>query len=141
MTQRSKIITYTLVGGVVTFFLTPLLWTPSADIQPTVLQLLFFIFLSVVESLLFGFGLWFMAEARPLLARAGTGARLTSWAYRAITWSLLSWWPHDNFHRANGMNAQGLLYIEYGFHLTLIISSIIIAAFFLSRLRPRSSPA
>jgi hypothetical protein len=96
-------------------------------------------FLAVVESLSFGFGLWFIAEARPLLKQAGVANKLTSWAYLASAWSLISWWPHDNFHRANGENTQGLLYIEYGFHLTLIISAVIIAVFILTTLRRRAA--
>ena len=51
--------------------------------------------------------------------------------YYALSWLLISWWPHDNFHIHNGMNAQGLLYIEYGFHLTLLIASLILANYFI----------
>ncbi len=53
----------------------------------------------------------------------------------ALPWMLVSWWPHDNLHVHNGMNLQGLLYIEYGFHLTLIIASLILTYGFLTSLK------
>lgn len=56
-------------------------------------------------------------------------------AYLSLSWLLISWWPHDNLHLHNGMNLQGLLYIEYGFHLTLIIASLILARAFVQTLK------
>ena len=40
---------------------------------------------------------------------------------------MVSWWPHDNLHIHNGNDLQGLLYIEYGFHVTLIIAASVLA--------------
>jgi hypothetical protein len=37
-----------------------------------------------------------------------------------------------------GENLQGLLYIEYGFHVTVIIGAIVLAYGFLSLLREQS---
>ncbi len=45
---------------------------------------------------------------------------------------------HDNLHKVNGMNIQGLLYIEYAFHVTIIIAGVILAyAFFHPFLDPK----
>lgn len=52
--------------------------------------------------------------------------------YLAIGWLMVSWWPHDNMHIHNGEDMQGLLYIEYGFHVTLMISALVMAYCFLS---------
>jgi hypothetical protein len=49
-----------------------------------------------------------------------------------------SWWPHDNLHISNGNNLQGLLFIEYGFHFTLMIAALVLAYCFLSLIRQRS---
>jgi hypothetical protein len=66
-------------------------------------------------------------------------SKLRAWAmYLCIGWLMVSWWPHDNLHIHNGDNLQGLLYIEYGFHMTLMISAIVLAYCFLSLLRGRS---
>ncbi len=51
---------------------------------------------------------------------------------------MVSWWPHDNMHIHNDENMQGLLYIEYGFHATLMLTGIILAYCFLSILRESS---
>jgi hypothetical protein len=40
---------------------------------------------------------------------------------------------------SNGDNMQRLLYIEYAFHVTLVVSAAIVAYCFLSLLRDRSS--
>ena len=49
-----------------------------------------------------------------------------------IAWSLVNWWAHDGFHRVTGLNYEGLIRIEYGFHVTLIVGGILAAYFFLS---------
>ena len=49
------------------------------------------------------------------------------------------WWPHDNLHLHNGMDMQGLLFIEYGFHVTLIIAAGALAFSLLTMLKPGES--
>lgn len=58
--------------------------------------------------------------------------------YLAIGWLIVSWWPHDNLHIHNGEDIQGLLYIEYGFHVTLMISALVLAYCFLSLINRKS---
>ena len=60
--------------------------------------------------------------------------------YLCIGWLLVSWWPHDNLHIHTG-SLQGLLYIEYGFHMTLILSGLVLAYSFLSLMRGGSAGA
>ena len=60
-------------------------------------------------------------------------------AYLAIGWLLVSWWPHDNMHIHNGNDLQGLLYIEYGFHVTLMIAGLVLAYSLLTKLRPEDA--
>ncbi len=55
---------------------------------------------------------------------------------------MVSWWPHLNTHRANPADdLQGLLHIDYGFHVPLMISAIVLAYSFLSLARSRRSEA
>jgi hypothetical protein len=62
--------------------------------------------------------------------------RLAQAAHLAITWFLVSWWPHTSFHQTvNPDNLNALLAIEYGFHVTLVLAGLIIAFFFVTLLR------
>jgi len=136
--SKTKAIILVIVLAVVTFMLSPMLWPSPADaMMPTSGQLPWLMFISAIESVSFGIGVWFLIEGKKLLsAQSLVPKKLVTWTYVSIIWTLVSWWPHDNFHRANGgMNIQGLIYIEYAFHLTLIISAIIIAKFFIKSLK------
>jgi hypothetical protein len=42
-------------------------------------------------------------------------------------------------HTHNGMDLQGLLYIEYGFHLTLMVAGLVLAYALLTLLRPEDA--
>ena len=115
--------------------LTPILgmkfWPPASGSPiPTNLQLPFFIGLSIFEALSFGVGFYFLFDGLRLLKTFKVNDKLTFLAYLAISWTIISWWPHDHIHIHNGMDLTGLLFIEYGFHVTLIFSGIIIARFF-----------
>ena len=52
--------------------------------------------------------------------------------FLSIGWLMVSWWPHDNLHMHTGIDLQKLLYIEYGFHVTLMVCAIVLAYCFLS---------
>jgi len=71
---------------------------------------------------------------------AGGSKRMTYTMFVSIAWFLLSWWPHDNLHLHNGLNLQGLLFIEYGFHVTLMLAGAVLAFCFVRLLR-RSRPS
>jgi len=58
--------------------------------------------------------------------------------YLSISWLLVSWWPHDNLHQYVGEDTQGLIFLLYGFHMTLMLSGLILALVFLSVIRQRS---
>ena len=135
--QKLKTTLLILLPALVVFPLGRVIWKdPVEAMMPSSAQLPFFILLSVFESLAFGIGIWFLVRGWELIAAApGVSKRLACWTYASIAWSLVSWWPHDNLHRANGMDTVGLLRIEYGFHVTLIIASTIIAFFFISILK------
>jgi len=97
---------------------------------------------SVFETLAFGLGITFLLFGFPALLRLARGSRLRAWAmYLSVGWFLVSWWPHDNLHLHNGLDLQQLLYIEYGFHVTLIIAAIVLAYSLLTMLRPGETGA
>ena len=51
------------------------------------------------------------------------------------TRSVLSRWPHISLHGVVGIDLSGLLLVDYGFHLTLIIAAAIVARFILATVR------
>ena len=132
-----KVTLVTVVLGVAAMALGPILW-PMAEggAQPTAGQLVFFIALEAIQSLTFGLGISFLLFGLPTVRSASPNSSLMAWAmYLSIGWLLVSWWPHGHLHQVVGENFQGLLYIEYGFHVTAIIAGLILAYGFLSLLR------
>ena len=134
-----KWIVVTLILGFAAFLTSPSgplggFWGLHAEGSPPVgLQKAFFILLTAIQSLAFGFGFAFLLFGRDVvrsLLPAEGGLSLA--VYLAIAWSLLSWWPHTNLHQThNPDNISGLLAIEYGFHVTLIFGAAVIAYFVL----------
>jgi hypothetical protein len=111
------------------FMLSRVIWPdpPGAPVPPRGL-LPFLIVPAVFESLAFGAGVAFLiAGGRKLLGRTQTPA-LTVAAYLSAGWALVSWWPHANMHRSN-TTFQGLVFIDWTFHLTLIAGATIIGVF------------
>jgi hypothetical protein len=133
---RWQVLATVLVAGVAAFALGRVIWPdPAGASTPPPALLPVFIAISALESLLFGIGVAFLLFGRRWLVADGT--RLALAAYLAIAWSLLSWWPHDNLHRVTH-DWAGLAAIEVGFHVTLIASITVIAAYFLRILRERA---
>ena len=122
---------FTIVLGIPALIAGNGIWHPTPELNPSPAQLPFFIFLSVVEALLFGFGVgylfmnWMSAKEKSKKMKSS----LPMWAHIALSWGLISWWAHDNFHKSNGLKIHGLLMIEYSFHLTLIVAILIISGY------------
>lgn len=140
-----KWLVVTLVLAVIAFLASPNgplggFWRPSADFpQPTDAQLPLFILLNVAEALAFGFGISFLIFGYPLMQTNLPASKgLTLATHLSIAWLLFSWWPHDSLHVANGLNLNGLLIIEYVFHVTLMVTGAILVYFFLALVRQRA---
>lgn len=135
MRTKTKIILITLVFGIPAFLFGRQIWPPSLVMpSPTSSQLPFFIVLSVFESVSFGLGISFLFLGWPLVQKlSGKSDMLTKLAFLSIAWYMVNWWPHDNLHAHIGINMQSLLYIEYGFHVTMMIAGSVLAYFFVTR--------
>ena len=135
-----KVALVTVILGVAAMALGPILWpVAEGEAQPTAGQLFFFIVLEAIQSLAFGLGIAFLLFGLPAVRRASPNSGLMGWAmYLSIGWLLVSWWPHAHLHQVVGENLQGLLYIEYGFHVTAIIAGLVLAYGFVSLLRQQS---
>lgn len=119
-----------IVVGVVSFMANPhgplgVFWRPDPMTpDPTNLQLPFFLILNVIESASFAYAVVLLLFSFPKKALSPLTLKQTRIAFMCLVWFLGNWWAHDSFHLHNGMNLQGLLYIEYGFHVTMILSSL-----------------
>ncbi len=143
---RGRVIALTLILGVIAFLLSPNaplggFWRPGPDVpMPSSAQLPLFILLNVAEVVTFGLGISFLVFCFPFIrAISPASDLLTRAAHISIAWLLFNWWPHDSLHLHFGLELNGLLAIEYGFHLTLMIAGGILAGFFILLLRERLS--
>ncbi len=135
MKTKHKIIVLTLVLAVITFMTGRQIWPPDPmGPTPSAVQLPLFMILSVFESVAFGLGVSFLIFGWPMVKKLYGNDLLTKLAFLSVAWYLINWWPHDNLHIHNGMNLDGLLKIEYGFHVTMIIAGVILAKFFIKRI-------
>ncbi|MBV9455143.1 MAG: hypothetical protein JOZ19_13660 [Rubrobacter sp.] len=134
------VVIVTLLVAIPAMILGPMIWPPvEMGMPPTPGQIPYLIFEKFFEALSLGLGVSFLIFGLPIVCQAAPNLRLRVWLmYLSIGWSLVSWWPHGNLHTSNGDDMQRLLYIEYGFHVTLIITGAIVAYCFLSLLRGRS---
>ena len=141
MANKYSAAAITLVVAAAAFLATFAIWpnSPAAP-QPPPGLLPFFAALSIIECLAFGLGVTFLIFGGASLARFGQGRRLTLLAYISATWLLVNWWPHDNLHRVTGLEWMGLLKIEYGFHVTLMIAGAVVAYFFWKVVTATQSP-
>jgi hypothetical protein len=127
--SKKYIAALTLGLGVPAFFLSRIIWPdPLGATAPPAGLIPFLIVPSVAECLAFGAGVAFMVAAgRTLVAAPGSG-RLAFAAYVSAGWALVSWWPHSNLHRVN-TSLQGLVLIDWTFHLTLIAGAVVLGIF------------
>ncbi len=93
----------------------------------------------VIPALSFGVGVAFALFGRPLID-GGVSPALSRATYLSVAWLLLNWWPHSNFHRvASGW--QSIIAIDFAFHTTVIVASVVVAAYCLESARGRAAAA
>ena len=141
MSKRWLVAIVTLACAIPAFALTRVIWPdPAGLVLPSAALMPFFIFLAVVECLVFGLGVAFLLFGYPLVARQRQSPLLTYAAFISIAWYLLNWWPHDNLHRVIGSDYGRLVQLEFGFHLTMQIAAAVLAYFFVRVLLSRRGP-
>ena len=137
----TKVVAVTLVAAGAAMVAGPILWStsdPPLFPEPSPAQLPFFVILQVVTCLTFGLGISFLVFGWPVVRMVSAGWKLRAWAmYLSIGWLLVSWWPHGHLHQHNGHDVQGLLYIEYGFHVAPMLAGLIVAYCFSELMREK----
>jgi hypothetical protein len=124
-----KVLLITLTAAVPAFALAPMIWPPNAHgAAPAGLQLPLLMLLAALDALTFGLGVAFISYGLPLVRRATGGSRMRTWAtFIATAWLLISWWPHDNMHKHNGLDLNGLIAIDYMFHGPMMVAGAVLA--------------
>jgi hypothetical protein len=135
------VLVVTLIAAFTAMVVGPIIW-PTSDPplfpDPSPAQLPFFVILQVVTCLTFGLGISFLVFGWPAVRMVSAGWKLRAWAmYLSIGWLLVSWWPHGHLHQHNGHDVQGLLYIEYGFHVAPMLAGLIVAYCFSELMREK----
>lgn len=127
MKTPAAVAVVTLAVAVPAFALAPTLFPPSPHMAPAAAQVPFFAVLAGINALALGLGVAFLAFGQATVRRRVPAARGRAVAaYIAIAWLLMSWYPHSGLHASHGMDADPLLWIEYGFHLPLIVAPLVL---------------
>ena len=129
-----KVAIITTLVAVPAFVLGSILFPPAEiGVEPTAGQMPFFLFLAAGDAILLGLGVSFVLS---VLRKVSPDSRLRAWAmYLSISYLMISWWPHLNMHAHNGMDLQGLLFIDFFFHLPLEVAGVVLALSFISLFR------
>jgi hypothetical protein len=136
-----KVLLVTVLVAVSAFVLGPIIWPPAeGGPSPTATQLPFLLFLNLVQATVLGLGVSFLAFGLRVMRRVSPDSKLKAWAmYLSIGYLMISWWPHINMHVHNGPhNLQGLIFIDYLFHLPSMVAALVLAYCFFSLLWERS---
>jgi len=137
-----KWLAVTIVLGIAAFIMSPNaplggFWGTPPSLAPTGAQMALLMLLTAIQSLAVGLGAAFLIFGWSLIkSQLPTKRDLGLATYLSVAWSLISWWPHSNFHQTLSMgNVSGLIAIEYAFHVTLILGGLIVACFFITKAR------
>lgn len=135
-----KVLLVTVLVAVPALILGPVIWPPvEGGPSPTATQIPFLLFLNLVQAIVLGLGVSFLAFGLPVVRRISPGSKVRAWAmYLSIAYLMVSWWPHINMHVHNGTDLQGMIYIDYLFHLPSMVAALVLAYCFFSLLWERS---
>jgi len=136
-TSWVKVLLVTVLVAALAFMLGPIIWPPAEGSPlPTASQIPFLLFLSLVQATVLGLGVSFLAFGLPVMRRISPESKVRAWAmYLSIAYLMISWWPHINMHVHNGTELQGMIYIDYLFHLPSMIAALVLAYGFFCLLR------
>jgi hypothetical protein len=133
MNRLLKVIPVSLAIGIPAFLIGPQLWPMSTEVPPPPPDLLpAYMALAAIEALAFGLAVAFVLFGWSNVRGLRLGPSwLNAVLYVSIAWLLGNWWIHDNLHMHVALDMGRLLYIEYGFHLTLLACGAVLAVSFL----------
>jgi hypothetical protein len=132
------VVVLTLIIAVPAFLLNPIIWAPApGGPAPTAAQIPYLLALDVMQAVFLGLGISFLIFGFPVMRRISPDSKTRAWAmYLSIGYLMVSWWPHIGLHVSNAPDdLQGLIYIDYLFHVPLMIAGAVLAYCFYSLVR------
>ena len=128
MSKLSQMFLLTVVIGAAALITGPKIWPMGHDVpMPPANLLPAYIALAAIEALAFGFAVAFAAFGWPAVRDLRLGPRwLNRMLFVTLTWFLGNWWFHDNLHMYVGLDMHRLVYIEYGFHVSMLGCALIL---------------
>jgi hypothetical protein len=100
--------------------------------QPAPSLLPGFMVLGLLDALFLGLGVSFLVFGYPVVRDlAGHSGALTRLTHLGISWIMIQWWAHSNLHIVSGEDFARILAIDYGFHVTIMLSTVAIVAYFI----------
>ncbi len=130
------------LAALATLAFTMIVWPLSLDtnFSPPASLMPLFMGVGFLSSVTFGIGIAFLIFGHKPMRRVESGHGLTFWTFVSTIWILISWWPHENLHRVvDENNYYTLIWIEYGFHVTVYIAGIIVAAYLLKQFKNQTN--
>jgi hypothetical protein len=104
-------------------------WRPLEGAeQPTGLMIPGFLGVALVEGLALGVALVLIVYGRPRFTGVVRSSRLATAAWLSSIFLLGSWWPHAALHRHVGEDLEGLLAIEWVFHVGSVVAAALLIA-------------
>ncbi len=104
-----------------------------------VLTIPYLLALAVMQAVFLGLGVSFLLFGLPIMRIISPDSKTRAWLmYLSIGWLMVSWWPHIGMHVSNAPDdLQRLIYIDYLFHVPLMIADAVLAYCFFSLVRQR----
>jgi hypothetical protein len=118
----------TVVIGSVAFVTGPKIWPMAHEVpMPPANLLPAYIVFAAVEALAFGFAIAFALLGWPAIRDLRLGAGwLNRLLFVTLIWFMGNWWFHDNLHMHIGVDMRRLVYVEYGFHGSMLACAVIL---------------
>lgn len=128
MSRLRWMLVLTVAIGAAAFISGPRIWPMGRDVpMPPANLLPAYIAFAAVEALAFGFAAAFALLGWPTIRdlRLGAGS-LNKLLFVTLIWFMGNWWFHDNLHMHIGLDMRRLVYIEYGFHGSMLACAVIL---------------
>lgn len=128
MSRLRWMLVLTVVIGAAAFITGPKIWPMAHDVpMPPANLLPAYIAFAALEALAFGFAAGFALLGWPAIRDLRLGAGwLNRLLFVTLIWFMGNWWSHDNLHMHIGIDMRRLVYVEYGFHGSMLACAVIL---------------
>lgn len=99
---------------------------PNNVVVPTAMQSNLLLGYTLLGGIAMGLALAFLVLGWGYTKRTFAGRpRLAALVHVSVVWILGNFWVHDNLHLVNGLNVDGIIAIDYTFHSTIMLATLV----------------